>query len=831
MLDKFHEIAEKVSTYFGEKVEWATSAKAPSANEVDDLFGQYPLHSLFPYEAYDEENKIFINKKSIGFILEASVLTGSTEETENILTSIITDIVPHNSDLQFLYWGSDKIAPILDDFQKERSGKGEIFEWLAEQRTAFLKKGTLNSLSTTGSLILRDFKLYIIFSKPKKNVNTQIEELVELRNEMVSSLKSIQIHTRDIPIENFLSTLSDLINPSSNPHPTHQPWRHLDPLNQQITDPEHQLQVYPNRLIFGSENENVDVRCFTVKNFPKQMSQWKTSENIGQLFNSTLQVPCPFLISLSLRVQDHEKSIAKSQMKYMDKDSTAKSPLAKFKPNISKEHKDWEYVRGRLADGDRLVKALYQVVAYARPKEANMVERKIRDLYQANGWRLRKERFVQMPAWLSVFPMMMTEGFYQDFKVFGRLRTMTAFNAITIAPLQGEWKGTKTPSLLLPGRRGQLAVWNPFDNPEGNFNVAIAAKSGSGKSVFTQEYIVSILGSGGRVWVIDVGRSYEKTCRMLGGEFMEFRTETPISINPFTHIKNFDDSLELLKPLLAMMARPTGNVSDEELSYLEKALKETWRDHGNKSNISTVSKWLDSQSNITCKTLSHLLYSYTKEGMYGKFFEDPCSLKMDNPFIVLELEELKSKKDLQKIVLFVLMYQISEQMYLGNRHQIKSCIIDEAWDLMDGESKTAEKFIETGYRRSRRYRGNFVSITQGINDYYRSAASLAAYQNSDYSVILAQKPESLEQLKDLKQLSMDPFTEKLLKSVKKTDEYSEFVIKGPQGTSVHRLILDSFSRILFSSKGEEFEAVKKLQEKGLSLKDAITTVARKFAHV
>ena len=46
-----------------------------------------------------------------------------------------------------------------------------------------------------------------------------------------------------------------------------------------------------------------------------------------------------------------------------------------------------------------------------------------------------------------------------------------------------------------------------------------------------------------------------------------------------------------------------------------------------------------------------MLYPYTKHGMYGKFFEGPCTLNINNNFIVLELEELKQKKDLQKIVL------------------------------------------------------------------------------------------------------------------------------------------------------------------------------------
>ncbi|CAN5420944.1 type IV secretion system protein TraC [soil metagenome] len=824
------QFTEKVASWFGEKADWGIS-HLTDGNEPVPLSGQYPLQSLLPYEVYDPTSALFINKKSMGFILEASCLTGSTEEIENILTSLITDVLPTQADLQFILHGSDKIGDILDNFVAERSGHGETFEWLAKERTNYLKKGTLTSLASSGSFILRDFKLYIVLSVPKKNVLAITEQLTALRQDLQSSLKSINIYTRNIPIDNFISWLYDLINPTENCYARHESWNKLDALYLQLTDPEYRLRVYSNKLLFDTEEELWDVRCFTVRNFPKKMAQWKMTESIGQIFNNALQMPSPFVVSLSIRALDHETSAAKSQMKFINKDSTAKSPLAKFKPNADKEFQDWNHVRTQLAEGDCLVKIYYQVVSYARAKDANSVERKVRDLYRANGWKLRKERFTQFQSWLAMLPMMTTEGLYQDLKLFGRLRTMTAFNAMTIAPLQGEWKGTKRHSLLLPGRRGQIAIWNPFDNMEGNYNVAIAAKSGSGKSVFTQEYIVSLVGSGGRVWVIDVGRSYEKTCRMLNGEFIEFSQANPVSINPFTFISNFDDALELLKPLTAAMARPNSKATDEELAWLEKALKEAWKLNGNDATMTTVMEWLASQNDPLCKNLSHLLYPYSREGMYGRFFEGSCSINLNNPFVVLELEELKAKKDLQRIVLLVLMYQISECMYLGNRSQMKSCVIDEAWDLMDEDNESTAKFVETGYRRARRYYGNFVTITQAVNDYFKNKTSIAAYENSDYMIILGQKTESIDQLKESKRLNMDPYTERLFKSLKKTDEYSELIIKGPSGLSVHRLILDPYSRILYSSKGDEFDAVKYNQAQGKSLHESISLVARKFNHV
>ncbi len=166
-------------------------------------------------------------------------------------------------------------------------------------------------------------------------------------------------------------------------------------------------------------------------------------------------------------------------------------------------------------------------------------------------------------------------------------------------------------------------------------------------------------------------------------------------------------------------------------------------------------------------------------------------------------------------------------MYLGSRSQVKSCVIDEAWDLLGGDQEGAAKFIETGYRRARRYNANFVTITQGINDYFKNATSIAAFENSAFNLILAQNPEAIAQLRASEKFPMNDYTAKLFQSVRRADDYSECVIKSPQGLSVHRIIFDPYSRILYSSKGDEFEAVKRLQAQGSSLQAAIEQVAQR----
>lgn len=828
MFEQLTKWGHKLAAFIGDQTEFGINEDAGKSPDFMEILDHHSLTRLFHFDSYQPETGIFFNRKSRGFMLEAYPLLGANEESINILTSLVTDVLPPETDLQFILWASPKIGAVLDQFESERGKAGELYAWLAKKRTDFLKKGAFESLTTQGNYILRDFRLFIVVSQKRIAHDSDGGQLIVLRDDIISSLKSIHVSSKQILVEEMINVLTDMIYPDSSVEPSRQYWNQYESLSQQLVNPSLRMIVHSDKLEIENENEMWEARALSVKEYPQSMAQWKMTDAIGQLFNTSLQITCPFVMTMNIRLVDHEKALVNTQMKTINKEKTAKSPLAKLIPKIGKEYEDWTFVQQRLSEGDKLVRTYQQIILFAKPADANSAERKTRDLYRANGWKLKKTLYMQLQSWLAMMPMMMSEGLFEDMKLLGRLMTMTAFNAVNVAPLQGEWKGTKTASLILPGRRGQIAIWNAFDNTEGNYNVAIAAAPGKGKSVLMQENIVASLSAGDFVAAIDNGRSYEKTCKWFGGNYIEFNERTRLSLNPFTFIRDFNSSLPMLKPLFAAMAHPTSRASDEELTWLEKAAKAAWDEEGNDATITTVSKWLASQEAETCKNLSHLLYSYTSDGMYSSFFEGQSNIDLNSQFVVLELQELKSKKDLERIILLLLMYQISERMYSGNREQRKSCYIDEAWDLFGGDNEGSAKFIETGFRTARKFNANFITSVQSINDYYKNAATITCFENSDTKIILGQSPETIDQLKRTERFPMDPFSERLFKSLKKADDYSECIIKSPSGLSLHRIILDPFSRILFSSRAEEFAAVNKLQKEGFSLTDAIEMVAGKI---
>jgi conjugal transfer ATP-binding protein TraC len=344
-----------------------------------------------------------------------------------------------------------------------------------------------------------------------------------------------------------------------------------------------------------------------------------------------------------------------------------------------------------------------------------------------------------------------------------------------------------------------------------------------------QELVASTLGQGGKVFVLDVGRSFYKLCKLLGGEFLEFTPHSNIVINPFVNINAADentasDSLSMIKPVLQLMAAPTKGTDDLDNALLEQALTHSWKIKGTASTIDDICEYLNNHEQERAKTLANMLFPYTSKGVYGRFFNAKNNVDLKSDFVVIELEELKEKKDLQQVILQMVIVQIANQMFLGDRQTPFAIIIDEAWDMLRGDRNGL--FIETLARRLRKYNGALVVGTQSINDFYQSPAAQAAFDNSDWVCFLSQKKETIQQLKKQDRIPVDGNLEFLLESLHtKQGEYAEILIHGPQGYVVSRLILDPFSKVLYSTKADEYSRVEQLAKSGMSLEQAIEEVA------
>src|SRR3546814_8051440 len=97
-------------------------------------------------------------------------------------------------------------------------------------------------------------------------------------------------------------------------------------------------------------------------------------------------------------------------------------------------------------------------------------------------------------------------------------------------------------------------------------------------------------------------------------------------------------------------------------------------------------------------------------------------------------------------------------------------------------------FVETYARTCRKYGASLITATQSLNDYYKSEGSIAPLENSDWFLILQQKPETIADFEQLDRFDMNDAVEAMMRSLKRNGtEYSDVLIKGPEMLAMGRL--------------------------------------------
>jgi conjugal transfer ATP-binding protein TraC len=801
-----------------------------------------------PYGAYIDDRQVFVNRDSLAFCLELRPQSGADEEMARVLTALYA-AAPAGTGIQFHLLASPAIRDPLSDYAalrmpddavpefdtRGRSGRHtNIHRTMARRRVGHALAGSRHSLIPSQNYLFRDYRLVVSVSVPGHAEDlARLEDLLLLRDGFRATLDAASFPCRPWNAADLINWVSQLLDPHRLTGEGL--WLAYDDgreLRDQVIDPATRLTIGENdiRATNSASASDVALRALSVRALPARYALWNMGSLIGDLYQSTLQYPCPFLLTLGVHVLDAEATRNWAFLKAARATTNATSTMARFLPDLQERKADWDIVLKSLDAGQQLVDLYHPVLLFAPPEEMTRAEQAARAIFRARGFDLTADTLMMTQGLLGSLPMTLSGPFHADLKRMKRVTTKTSANAVHLAPLIAEWQGTGTPVLLLGGRRGQLMKLDVYDNPAGNYNVAIAGTSGSGKSLLLNEIAAAYLGTGAKVWIIDVGRSYEKACRNFGGSFIEFTEHAPLSLNPFTVVQDIDEDMELLQPLLAQMVSPREPLNGFQYATLAAAIKKVWTINGPAMTVTQVHDLLATgrldeaspDEDRRLKDLAAMLHPYTREGAYGKYFEGEATADFSADFIVLELEELKAKKDLQTVVLLIVMYRITREMYFS-RDRKKIVIIDEAWDLLSGGA-TAE-FIEAGYRRARKYKGAFMSATQGVDDYYRNPAAKAALDNSDWMFLLRQKPESIEMLDKLGQLTMDDSMKRLLQSLRtEHGAFSEVFIHGPAGNGIGRLIVDPYSLLLYSSRAEDFSAINAKRQRGLSVSEAIDAV-------
>ena len=293
-----------------------------------------------------------------------------------------------------------------------------------------------------------------------------------------------------------------------------------------------------------------------------------------------------------------------------------------------------------------------------------------------------------------------------------------------------------------------------------NINGVILASSGGGKSYFTKLMISRLLLNGTKVMVVDPQSEYTDLVQRFNGQLVTISRTSNTIINPLDLMgHDFDEKKLTLMDLFPVML---GQTSEIQKAVLDRALTiiyasktitnnpETWRNAppmmGDLLNqLKKMSKTATKVESETYRSLINRIEMYVT-GVFS-FLNKQTNINFNNRFVCFNIGDMPNQ------VKPAVMFLILDYVYMKMRKDIerKILVIDEAWSLL--ERTEDESYIFRIVKTCRKFNMGLLLITQDVGDLLKNEAGKALLNNSEYTLLLRQKPAIIEQVETTFRLS------------------------------------------------------------------------------
>lgn len=846
------------------------------------------LASWLPYIEFDAADKLFGNRDSIGFCLEVLPQTGADKATADRLKGLFARL-PTHATVQFHLFASPHVKDTLRnhanlrqadldaDAKADRMGRparnDNVFRQMARRRYAHLNQGAFAPLVAGNGMLVRDFRLAISVTIPGSlDRPVDVDTLRDVRDGVRSTLLSARFPNESWAADELINWVGDQLNPNRMlGDRTLRAYDDQREIRDQCVDRDTHIDwsdpvMAVLRKMGGPSADAMEMRFLSLNganSTPKRFGLWNTGGLIGDLFQDTLQVPCPFLITEGVYIPDQHSTKSGAVTEKLKADRDAKSEIAEFSPGMAGKKQDWDRALQAIEAGGKFVHTYHQVVLFARQGEGKRAENALRDVWAARGFELNLDTYTHRMALLSALPMTLSRPFFQDLRRLKRETKRVSGNAIHLAPLVAEPKGSRTPVLLGVGRRGQLIGLDFYDNTEGGKNVAIIGAVGSGKSTLLQEIAASYFGIGAKVRVFDRGRSFERLASRVGASFVRFGQEERICVNPFSLVSDpvlhdgelcggINDDVAMLQPVLAKMASPLQPLDPTIYATLATVIKEEFDRLGRAMSVTDIQAryqqgrlYDDRPIDQRYYDLADMLAPFCKSGPYEALFEGPATLNFSNDFLIFELEDLSSNPHLRGVVQMILLYQITQEM-LQERHRKKLFIMDEAKEALSGggiggigdsvDDHAMSEFVEKLYLRVRKYNGSAITATQDVAHYHASSYGTSMFNQSDFIFMGRQSETSIAAAARNETFVIDDNLKRILVSLggggqgghgnEAVGSFKEWYVHSPIFRGVMRLVINPSTLLLYSNRPEDNTPLDRRIAAGMSASQAVDDLLR-----
>src|SRR3989344_4074108 len=301
---------------------------------------------------------------------------------------------------------------------------------------------------------------------------------------------------------------------------------------------------------------------------------------------------------------------------------------------------------------------------------------------------------------------------------------------------------------------GSLIVFDRFSLE--NANSVVFAKSGAGKSYMVKLESLRQLIFGSEVIIIDPENEYEALAYAIGGEYINFKAEEKIKINPFDLSGIYQEGenelgLKILA-LHSLLRIMMGDLNPTEDAILDKALVAAYKLKGITPDPATQTKEppiiedlydvLLNLSDPEAKEMAARLEKFVRGSLSG-IFDQQSNLNIKNTFTVFSIRDMED--ELRPIAMFIILDFIWTRIKRDKKHRI--LVVDEAWYLMKFPDSAA--FMYSIAKRARKYNLGLTTVTQDVEDFLSTDYGKAIVTNSSLQFLLKQSPAAIDKVVDV----------------------------------------------------------------------------------
>lgn len=325
------------------------------------------------------------------------------------------------------------------------------------------------------------------------------------------------------------------------------------------------------------------------------------------------------------------------------------------------------------------------------------------------------------------------------------------------------------------GLTGGPVFFDPFSS--NNYNMAVLAASGAGKTFFMKMFSARSALMGVRTVLIDPEGEYEALTKRLGGVYIKFDPEGGCLINPFdietdseTGFLGLRSKLLEMKSLFVSIAEMSGfEIKGADAAALEDAIRFLYEERGiTEEPISLTERGPEGYVRKDLPTVSDLyaalrspefalehvaavLKPLVRGGTVDIFDGQSVADLADAPVICFDVSRL-DEKFLRPVAMHICLAWVWEKFIKhGDKNIYKRVVVDEGWKFMKYEESA--NFLEEMARRARKRKAGLCIASQSFAEFSEKPQGRALLSNAETVVLMRQHPTVIDDVQEVFGLS------------------------------------------------------------------------------